>query len=121
MEGKLLSDDDEEDFDFQIFDCVERALSRLGQSEKELVLRALATQFSLSGVDIARNPSELEACFTELLGKSGSAFILIHILDNISRSFKIDLTDNCNFAEAIEEARQEIFSRKQTHLVFSHF
>jgi len=121
MEGKLPLDDDEEDFDFQIFDCVERALSKLGESEKELVLRALATQFNLSGVDIARNPSEVENCLTKLLGKSGSAFILIHILDNISRSFKIDLIDNCNLAEAIEEARKEILSRKQSYLVSSHF
>ena len=120
MEGKLLLDD-EEDFDFQIFDCVERALSTLGQAEKELILRALSTQFNLSGVDFARNPSKLEECFTELLGKSGSEFILIHILDNILRSFKIDLTDNCNLAVAVEEARQEIFSRKQIYLVSSHF
>jgi predicted nucleotide-binding protein (sugar kinase/HSP70/actin superfamily) len=120
MEEKLLPDD-EEDFDFQIFECVDSALSRLGHTEKELFFRALARQFSLSGVDIAKNPSKLEECFKEILGKSGSAFILIHILDNISRSFKIDPTINCNLAEAIDQARQAILSRKQSYLVISHF
>jgi len=114
VKGKLLPVDDEEDFDFQIFDCVDRALSKLGQAEKDLLLRALATQFSLSGVDIAGNPAKVEECLRELLGESGSEFVLIQILDNISESFKITLKDDCNLAEAIRAARGEILSKMRS-------
>ena len=115
MKLRLLLDEDEEDFDFQIFECVDRALSSLGNAEKELVLKALASEYYLSGVDIAANPSKFEQCLTNLLGKAGSEYIFLQILNNICRSFRISLKDDCNLAEAISTARREITSKKEAY------
>ena len=78
-----------EDFDSIIFECLERALSTIGQSDKEMVLFVLKNQYHISSKNVARDLPRLEEILKGLLGQSVSAFVIIHILDNISAMFKV--------------------------------
>ena len=111
MKTSLVSED-ELDFDLRIFDCIERALTLIGKEEKEMILHKLALQFGESGFDIAKDPYALEECLRESLGAFEAASVLVQILENISRSFKIVLREDCNLAEVIAEARNKVVLRR---------
>ncbi len=106
-----LAGENELVFNVRIFDCIERAMSLIGNAEKELILHQLAVQYQLSGFDIAKNPYALEQCLKESLGAFEAASVLVQTVDNISSSFKVDLKDDCTLGEAIAEARNKVIFR----------
>ncbi len=104
MKLHLLSK--EQDFDFKIFECLDRALSTIGEGQKRYpLLLALEKEYDFSGHDIARNPARLEECLKELLGISVSAFVIIHVIENISESFGLQLGNDVTLEAAVECAR----------------
>jgi hypothetical protein len=95
----------EQDFDFKIFQCVDRALSTIGEGQKGSLLLAFEKEYDFLGRDIAKNPARLEECLKELLGISVSAFVKIHIIENLSESFGLQLGNDVSLEEAVECAR----------------
>jgi len=94
------------DFDSKIFNCVDQALLALGQDEKEHVLFALDNEYRITAKNIVSNAARLEEALKETLGPSGSAFVIMHALENITRSFKISQPYAGNLAQAIDAAKK---------------
>ena len=94
-----------EDFDFKVFKCVDLAFSTIGESEKQSLLLSLEKQYNLSGSDLAKHPARLDSCLSEVLGPSVSAFVRVHILENISETFGIELEHGGTLEDAVNLAR----------------
>jgi len=103
MRHELVSES--EDFHFRVFDCIDLALSTLGEYQKSLVLHVLEDKYRLSGREIAAEPTRLEEALKDLLGVSVAAFVIVHILDNISSAFGIEVKVETSIEEAIQSAR----------------
>jgi hypothetical protein len=93
------------DFDAAIFECLERALSTIGLTQKESVLSQLNNQFHVSSKNVGKDPSRVEASLRTLLGPSVAAFVITHTLENIATTFKVSTQYVSTLAEAIDLAR----------------
>ena len=78
----------------------------LGQDEKEDVLFTLDNEYDITEKNIVSNASRLEEVLKETLGPSGSAFVIMHTLENITSSFKISQPYASNLAQAIDAAKK---------------
>ncbi|MDA4112091.1 MAG: type IV secretory system conjugative DNA transfer family protein [Thaumarchaeota archaeon] len=101
----MLSSNVMENFNSKIFDCLDEALLVLGKNEKEHVLFALENEYHITAKNIGSNP-KLEEALKETLGHSGSAFVIMHTLENIVSSFKISRAYGDNLARAIGAAKK---------------
>jgi hypothetical protein len=95
-----------QDFEATIFECLERALSNIGLTQKEIVLSQLNNQFHVSSKNVGKDPSRVEASLRTLLGPTVAAFVIIHTLENIATTFKISTQYVSTLAEAIDLARE---------------
>jgi hypothetical protein len=107
LTGSQHNESSEERFDFKIFQCVDLALSTIGETEKGATLTILERRFGLSGRNLALRPEMLEGYLKEILGVSVAAFIIIHIRENISGEFGLKLDDLIPISEVIEQARSK--------------
>jgi len=96
-----------EDFDFKVFKCVDLAFSTIGESEKQSLQLLLEKRHKLSGRDLAKYPARLDSCLKEILGPSVSAFLRVHILENISETFGLELEHGGTIEDAVNVARSK--------------
>jgi len=94
------------DFDSQIFRCVDDALSTLGRDQKELVRLRLKNRGYIPLKNVARAPVTFQQSLTASLGKSVSAAVISHILENISRTFGIHIATDSDLSLGVETARK---------------
>jgi hypothetical protein len=100
----IHEENSEELFQFKLFQCLDLALSTIGEYEKERTLIALEKKYGLSGRDLARYPDQLEVCLKEILGISEAAFVIIHVCENIVNEFGFHSKDLSSLSKAIELA-----------------
>lgn len=98
----------EERFGFKVFQCIDRALSTIGEYEKGQTLTTLERWFGLSGRDLASHPQKLEEYLKEILGVSEAAFVIIHIRENIATEFNFKMSEQTPISEAIDLARSRV-------------
>jgi len=94
------------DFDSEIFECVDNALSTLGEHQREFVRLRLKNRHYLPLKNVARAPVTFERSLTESLGTSVSTVVIGHILNNISKTFGIHVASDSTLSLAIENARK---------------
>ena len=112
------------DFDSEIFECVDNALSTLGEHQREFVRLRFKNRHYLPLKDVARAPDTFERSLTESLGTSVSETVMGHILNNISRTFGIHVASNSTLSLAVETARKrtiEIVPFSDPNRVSVHF
>ena len=103
------------DFDSRIFECVDNALSTLGKDQKELVRLRLKNRHYLPLKNVAHAPITFEQSLIESLGISVSTSVKFHILENISRTFRVHIGADSDLSFAIDAARRvtRISTRKE--------
>lgn len=97
----------EKGFNSTIFECIETALKKLGESVAASILYQIEEKYKLPRQEFASRPLEMVKFLRTFLGPAGSAVVEKLIMKEIIASF--DLTpsgQNSSLEWGIEEARK---------------
>jgi hypothetical protein len=97
---------DRDNFDFEICDCIDGALSILGESLKELVSHDLEMEYHLSSKNLAKESLKLEEGLRAILGDFVAASVLTYVIGNISEPFGINRDGCSGLAKKVDHLRE---------------
>jgi hypothetical protein len=100
----------EKGFNATIFQCMDRALSSLGDTAKLALYHQVATVYGLDPHQLRSRPLDVAQYLHKLLGDAGYAFIERLMIREIKTTFKLSMRDGVALSEAISEARRKFLS-----------
>jgi|SRR5579872_5951132 len=101
----MLNKQKDNNFDSTISECIDRALSILGDSLKEFVVLKLEKDYHLALDNLGKDPAKLEEGLRETLGDFVAASVLNYIANNISEAFKMNFDGCTNLTRIVEHVR----------------
>ena len=100
----------EKGFNARIFQCIERALSTLGETAKVALIHQIASQYNLRPDEIHARPLEFIEHLHEILGDAGYSFIEKLIKREVKTEFHLTLEEAAPLQQVIAEARKQFLS-----------
>jgi len=107
LEDRNLS---EKGFNATIFQCIDRALSALGENAKLALFHQIFSEFGLESSQFRSRPLEVANCLHKILGDVGYSFIEKLIIREINATFNLQLRSGTSLTEAVSEAQKKFLS-----------
>jgi hypothetical protein len=101
-----MSDFSEDGLNRAIFQCVDRALSRLGETSKTALYYQIATRKKIERRQLETRPLEVVEGLRDLLGVSGYAFFEKLIARELKMTFDLNLREGASVKEAVEQLKK---------------
>ena len=99
----------EKGFNSTIFECIERALKKLGESVTASILYQIEEKYKLPREEFASRPLELVKCLRTFLGPSGSTLVEKLIRKEIIASFALNPSGSSSSLEVMIEDARKVF------------
>ncbi len=107
MEDRQLS---EKGFNATIFECIDRAISTLGDDAKQALYHRMTSVYGLEPKQLRSRPLDVAEYLHEILGDVGYSFFEKLIIKEIKTVFNFSLRDGVSFGEVVAEARRKFLS-----------
>ncbi len=95
----------EKGFNGTIFQCIDKALSTLGETAKLALYHQVVSEYGLQPNQLQSRPFELLEYLQKILGQAGYSFIEKLVIREIKTYFNLNPRDGITLSEAISEAR----------------
>ena len=102
-------DFDESGIDGTLFQCIDRALSVLGDTAKIALYYRVASESGLKSDELKSRPFTVIRYLQTILGDVGYSFVEKPIIHEIKSTFKLELRDGLTIFEAINVAHEKFF------------
>ncbi len=107
MEDPKIS---EKGFNGTIFQCIDTALSTIGETSKLALYHQIALKNGLSVNELQSRPPKVLQGLEEILGETGYAFIEKLIIREIKDRFGLSVAVGVCLSKVVADAREKFFS-----------
>jgi hypothetical protein len=94
-------------FNATLFECIDSALSKLGETSKIALYYQIASNKGMDRKTLQSKPLDIVEGLREILGQAGSSFFEDLIVGEIETSFDLALRQGASLTEAVQEARKK--------------
>ena len=107
LDSNLDDEISDKGFNATVFQCIDRALSTLGDSAKLALFHQMETVYGLKATEFRSKPLDVAENLHKILGDVGYSFLEKLMLHEIKSTFKVPLRDGIHLPEAVAEARKK--------------
>jgi hypothetical protein len=95
----------EASFNESIFQCIDQALSTLGETTKLALYHQAVLEYGLQPGELRSRPFDLLKYLQKILGRAGYGLVEKLVIHEIMTRFNLGLNSSNSLSEAISEAR----------------